>query len=274
MLLVKTAKRKLFLPLIVDRMKEQRFCQDRIPRIVAAEKYFFESGNDSDEELVKAVHSTSEEMIDFGIFHLPYPSIWVEDPIDPNLYVDTTPDIIQGLLQANADCRMCYLAEEKGNQITIQGYKVMPLSVTRLDFPLIEYYDNVDVIDLSKDRAPVPWTESHGKMGFALRQLLVTLATPQASKEVITVSRHNETKPITERHYSHTVVRVKFDKQLASHGHAEGTGEGSGGKRKLHLVAGYIYGKHTRPREEQRFVQPFWRGDIRLGIVDHERYEV
>ena len=52
------------------------------PQMERAEKFIFDSGTDNDHDFVGAVRETALEMMQAGLFHLPHPVTWIEDPFE------------------------------------------------------------------------------------------------------------------------------------------------------------------------------------------------
>lgn len=223
-----------------------------------AEKFIFDSGSDQDDETGAAVRSTAAEMIEFGIFHLPAPVIWIEDPFTN----------IPG-----PPSRNYYLCYEVGEEIQIQFFQgLRPNTVPQ--FPQYIMLTNfmafsttnpsgAYVFATSGAEAFVEPVERHMKeVVYAVIKFIVTLATPQTIRERVEAARARSGKA-GRRDYEHTIIRVPSYVPEPGPGEAQGTQ----GKRRMGLVAGYVWGKNTRPVAEQRWIAPHWRGDASVGVV-------
>lgn len=235
-------------------------------RFEAAEKYVFESLGDLEEQTVKDIHETSEEMIDAGLLHLPFPRLWIEDPWPEN--------VVKLLRSKNLpEGRAMWYCEENDGQIDVWGIDATPPEVEVVEMVragvlprnriarFYKFHSRPLTIDLKPDRERPDWTTSFDSPLHSIRQFIVTLATAQARIEHIPGRRWKPKQPIRTREYAHRVLRI------APAPHEGGHGDGEGHKRGLYFVSGYIWGKYTRPKEEQRWIAPQWRGDVKYGVV-------
>ena len=110
-----------------------------------------------------------------------------------------------------------------------------------------------------------------GEAIFATKKFVVTLATEQAIREHVDVpgGPRAQAAAARARRYPYTIIRVPtYVPETAGESGKPGT------PRRCHLVRGYVWGKNTRPKEEQRWIAPFWRGDAALGIATRSHYVV
>jgi hypothetical protein len=228
-----------------------------ISRMKNAEKIIFDSGTDHEQLITTAYRETALEMMNHGLFRLPFDSIWVED------YFEDAPDH-----------RMCYFAEEVGGRIAIYAMFV-------IDSMVMEFYDVVAEIDIrnpahdaivDRRRIPLgireesPVVIKATEAVYSLKKLLVTLATKQAIEERVTPPRApNAPRERRADDSPYLLVRTPLDEQLSS----SMTVGGRTTPRK-HLVSGYVWGKNTKPRNQQRWIKPFFRGsgELRPRIVE------
>lgn len=259
-------KRLLFapadgLPFVADKSDKGRraLVEKWLPMMHKAQKFVFDSGSDRDEQTTQAVRTTAVDMMAMGLFHLPYPIVWIEDPFDRD------PD----------ETRNYYLAEEKRDAITFWLFQrhgataqdpatgeLIPLSPA---MPRYVIHPNAMVIDLREpkdtfqvigaiDPHPVQRT-TYGEAAYALKKFLVTLATKQAVRETVPGGDTGAHVAKQSRKYPFTVVRVPLDPPGA------GTARGPGAPRRAHLVRGHVWGKLARPKAEWRWIEPYWRGE-------------
>lgn len=273
--------RVLDLLLKEDNLAEARFM---IPFMERAQRYVFESYGDTDDAVSKAVHYTSEEMIDAGMFHLPFPVIWIEDPWsveqmaaaweNAGVASEAARAIRAGAL-TQADIKGAshlHLCIEEFQRITMWSVTTLPIRDPYTGKISIQYqfHGIPREIDLSPDRKPeTDWLKWKGENVHCMKQLLVTLATKQAHTTKHEGHPWKKKQPIKTRQYDFTTVEIR----VAGQTQAEAMSQ-TGRRRKLELVSGYIWGKHTRPKDDQRWIAPYWRGDEALGVVLRDHYEV
>lgn len=233
-----------------------------------AEKYIFDSGNDTDPETTTAVRETAIAMLEYGIFRLPAPVVWIEDPF----YSEADPA---------GTHRRYYLCQEQPGGIRISMMQnIDPLVVAQLPaharkrMPRYTLTGNPCVIDLTKPddkfccvgaKGAIPdMAKLAAETVYAFKKFIVTLAAQQTVRERVEPPRVRGAGSSVRRDYAHTIVRVPTYVPEPS----DGTGETQGpGKRRMGLVSGYVWGKNTRPLSEQRWIAPFWRGNAALGLV-------
>jgi hypothetical protein len=263
---------RLFFPEVIEILETDKLllkdpdAQALKPRLERAIKYIFESEGDVDRETVQNIHLTSEEMIDAGLFHLPFPSIWIEDP-----WFDEWTKLLHA--ERIREGRFFWFCEEHDGRIDIFSVQANPPYVgfisqvtptqRRKLRRTYTFHTVPHTIDLSPDRTRPEWAESFNSPLHSVRQFLVTLATAQADVEVVPGKPWKRKQPIKTREYEHRVLRILLPGETR---HSVGESQSTGARRKLHFVSGYIWGKNTRPKEEQRWIAPFWRGDVKEGV--------
>lgn len=259
---------KLLLPEIVKVMIDEKLDLPFTPAdLLRAERYVFESYGDIDEDTVKAVFDTSHEMIEYGFFHLPHPLMWLEDPwpedwIERSAAMVGATDEERRRMGSPARGRNLYLLRERADGIEFYEIVAAPLKDGPQKYRFI-FHAIPHVISLDPARNPIDFKGDVGTARIAIKQFVVTLETEQAVRERRISDGYGGSVPKAHRNLGYTDVRVVIP---GERGDGQG-GHGDGGKRRRHLVAGYNWGKHTRPRPEQKWIKPFWRGDKELGFV-------
>jgi hypothetical protein len=245
-----------------------------MPKLHKAEKYIFDSGTDTDEETTNAVRETAVAMMSFGIFHLPAPLIWIEDPfssdVDPlgayrryYLCSENEEGIKISAMQNVSPEELALIPPERHKfmpRYTIVGSPCIidPRIATDKFLILGTHAEDYVVPDMKKFCAEVV---------YAVKKFVVSLAAAQTVRERIEPARVRGASASARRAYAHTIVRVPSFIPAPSTNTGTGTPQGTG-KRRMGLVSGYVWGKNTRPLEEQRWIAPFWRGNEALGVVE------
>ena len=101
-----------------------------------------------------------------------------------------------------------------------------------------------------------------GSAGYTVKKLLVTLAargTVVEKSPPLPRAASRASLPARARRYPYTVIRIPEDDPDPSE-IREGHGGGGGKPRHKILVRGYIWGKNTRSKDQQRLIAPYWRG--------------
>jgi hypothetical protein len=233
-----------------------------------AEKFVFDSGLMMDAETANAFSDTTIEMISAGLFHLPSAACWIEDAFAPehNLLFE----------------RYGYLCLEASDAIIVSVF----VRTQTPGFSEWSWVDGCGTISLTErsDRDTFMFTtmasgpDSVEKLPQAivaqavgaLKRFIVTLATPQAVRERVGGrDQPRQWRGPKLRRFDYTVVRVP--QYIPQDGE---DGQGMGSPRRCHLVRGYVWGRHTRPVEEQRWIAPFFRGNASLGMATRSHYVV
>lgn len=251
-----------------DKQREQKF-RPLIGKLHRAEKFIFDSGMDQDPETTTAVRETAVAMMELGLFHLPAPLIWIEDPFDS----DKDPE---------GKNRFYYLCEEAPEGISVVAMQTTDPAFPELEgllpavahkLPTYTVFGSIMFIDLRTPSdgftmlgatvCPPEIKHLAGAVVYSVKKFIVTLAAQQTVRERVEPPRVRGSNSGPRRGYAHTVVRVP------TYIPEPGAGEARGpqGKRRMSLVSGYVWGKNTRPLDEQRWIAPFWRGDASLGLV-------
>jgi hypothetical protein len=114
-----------------------------------------------------------------------------------------------------------------------------------------------------------------GQADYAFRKFIVTLGAGGVEREEISGERLPSKpkrpdgglrKPRAE--YPYTIIRIPNDPSPGNDGSDRGP------RRRRHFVRGFVWGKNTRPREEQRWVAGYYRGAAELGEVERSHYEI
>lgn len=236
-------------------------------KIHKAVKFIFDSGSDQDPETVSAVRDTAVAMIEAGFFHLPFPLILIEDPFE------------------NSESRNFYLCEEIDRFVRVHLIQRIPRKIEGVDAKVPRYmvYPNPFEIDLSEpsdlftvvglEKRPVEPTyeKTIGEAIYSVKKFLVALNTENLEQEKVEGRPWKASLPKKYRHYAHTIIRIPDDDTPIHTGTGRG---GAGVKRRKHLVRGFIWGKNTRPKEEQRWVKPYWRGAQEVEVKERTHYVV
>jgi hypothetical protein len=244
------------------------------------QRFIFDSGEDNSKEEIKAFDDTTEELIAADLFHLPYPTVWIED------YFSRDP----------SGFRYCYFCSEIDNQIIAWSVTYWPKDCKSAeDFSIPAFANRCSVLGvLVWDTKPsfgfryyVPDNEAEAdpsrtvykRISAATLMLEKFIATMAASN---TVREPGETKRRTARPGRDPMSRREKDFKTVIYGFthvappADDTVPVEAGgyrPRKRHLVRGYTWGRNTRPKEEQRWIAPFWRGRGEV-VAQRAFYEV
>jgi hypothetical protein len=257
-------------PFIADAKdkRRNRFLTFLTERMHKATKFIFDSGSDQDGETVSAVRETSVNMLEAGFFHLPFPVIWIEDPFED------TPDV-GFTFNKTTEMRNYYLATEDEDTITvflIQRLPMEPRFMVHMAPLVIDLKEASDLFRLGGiDQQPGPiLVQTYGEAIYALKKFLVVLATEDLVRENVEGKPWKASLPKLHRQYPFSVVRVPLERS----GAGEALVGADGRKRRRGLVRGYMWGRNTRPLEEQRWIKPHWRGSQELGTVERSHYTV
>ena len=245
------------------------------PMVHRAGKFIFDSGVDADTDTTQAVKDTALAMIEDRRFHLPYPTTWIEDPFE----TDPT-----------GEFRNYYLAYEMENQIRVWRVYRPPEDTSHNSYicavPLI--------IDLAKphDGHTIPIDIPAGHPGhnprvfsfirellsetdYAFRKFIVTLGSGGVEREDVVTERsaaggnsREGSDAVPTGRYNYTIIRIPNDMLFSD------SKSGTGRRRRRHFVRGFVWGKNTRPREEQRWVAGYYRGSAELGETERSHYEM
>lgn len=256
---------------------ERRALVNRLlPLMDRAQKYIFDSGSDQDEDTVAAVRLTATNMMEAGLFHQPHPVMWIEDPFDD----DPTNEM-----------RNYLLAIEQGTLIRIffvQRFGVqranIPAGIRAKNIPQFLLHNFHYTIDLANpedrflvegiDHCDENYMQIAGEAVYSYKKMIVTLNIEKLELERVKVGKtkgHWNGDPRTKP-YDHTIVRVPFETRPTRTANGEPSGDPA--PRRRTMVAGYQWGKHTRPRDQQRWIKPFYRGDASVGTVVRDFYKV
>lgn len=250
------------MPFPIDRKSRYRPTH-LMPLLHQSQKFVFDSGSDKDERTTSAVRETAVNMLEAGLFHLPFPLIWIEDPFDDN-----------------PSMRFLYLCRETKEGITMWFFQSLPKGTTGRDGPRFCFFEKTAFISFEEitDKFMIEDTHvcdpmvgnSYAEAIYALKKFIVCLNSEDIIRERVDGKPFRPGLPKQFRQYEHSIIRVPFDRaDAAEHGIA-----GESRRRRKHLVRGFVWGKNTRPREQQRWIKPFWRGSQEVGEIKREHYEV
>lgn len=279
----------------------------------SCQKFIFDSGEDGYNETNAAVRATALEMMGADLYHLPYPSIWIEDPFaedrsrlyifaaerDRHIFVMPFMEISQvPRTKAPKPLSSDYydkLSEEVGGDLS--GFRAsMDLAATgliddllfdpsapklpRFFFPGLVGVHPLDPESPYADRGWIEWASRPGHptslqgpacleranilgaASYTVKKLLVTLAargTVVEKSPPLPKGASRPSLPAKSRKYPFTLIRIPEEDPDPSD-LREGHGGGGGKPRHKILVRGYVWGKNTRPRDQQRLIAPYWRG--------------
>lgn len=244
-----------------------------LPLIHRAEKFIFDSGSDQDERTVMAVRQTAVNMQEAGLFHLPHKITWIEDPYEDapdekrNFYLATEDDsIIRMYVATYLDQRL--MAESWGAVVGGNTSNLI-FHATPLVIDLTTPSDDFAII--APSLADVLIRQIFQEAMYSFKKFIVTLNTENLQIERVRSPVKGTRQGSRFRHYEHRIIRVPLDTSPQTGDQGNGT---SGKPRRRHLVRGYVFGKNTRPKEQQRWIKPYWRGDAEIGIVERDHYEI
>lgn len=223
------------------------------PQIHNSAKYVFDSGSDQDPETVQAVRDTSVNMMQFDLFHLPHPVIWIEDPFDDNAEFKLA--------------RNYYLATEHKGHIDILLFQEMQPEAGRsrliinphaLVIDLTNPQDAFSVQGVHPNAIP-EFTRALAEAVYSVKKLIVSLYTRGTIFEAVAPrqGRQGETR---NRSYPHQIIRIPLHEPLPDPATEQrGTQSSTVRPRRAKLVRGYVWGYKTRPIDEQRWIAAYWR---------------
>lgn len=244
-----------------------------LPLIHRAEKFIFDSGSDQDERTIMAVRETALNMLEAGLFHLPHKVVWVEDPWEDapdekrNFYLAVEDDdAIRVYLFTHMNQRL--LADTFGIRVNPS----MPSTSFHLSPLIISLREPSDQFGFhSGGGTDLMFLKVLAEAMYSFKKFIVTLNTENLQIERGRTPSHGVRPGARFRKYEHRIVRVPLDTSPSSGGLGS---SGPGKPRRRHLVRGYVFGKNTRPKEQQRWIKPYWRGDAEIGIVERDHYEL
>jgi hypothetical protein len=150
----------------------------------------------------------------------------------------------------------------------------LPLIID-LDQPLDGHKIPIDLPPGHPGHNPVAFgqiQELLGQADYAFRKFIVTLGSGGVEREgVLAEHLRSGEKRIDRgmRKYPYTIIRIP--NEVAPHSNS---GPITGTRRRRHFVRGFVWGKNTRPREEQRWVAGYYRGSAELGQLERSHYEM
>lgn len=252
------------LPFVIGKKSKHR-PSHLLPWMHQAKKFIFDSGSDKDEQTTAAVRETAVNMMEAGLFHLPHPITWIEDPFEDN-----------------PEMRFYYLCKEDESGIVMIFLQGMPPSVGGgRDQPRYILMQQPAIIDLKAvtdkfiiggaDECDSIVGNSYAEAIYSLKKFIVCLNTEDIIREKVEGRPFKAALPKKFRQYEHAIIRVPLD--TFDDRYVE-PGTGGGRKRRKHLVRGYTWGRNTRPVEQQRWIKPFFRGSQEIGVIERDHYVV
>lgn len=262
--------------LTIERKDKSRHGLTRrlLPFMHEAQKYIFDSGSDKAPDVIETYRNTALAMLETKSFHLPYKIVWIEDPF--------TDDQFQA--ENGEDIRFYYLAIEHETEIEVFHISRLPkfksiqtdirymLSGFRMAIDLVKPDDKFTIYGINfepqKDVA-----RTAAEVVYALKKFLVAMFIKDTVRDRVPGKPYKAALPKKYRQYPFTIIRVPTDDDEADGVIREARdAHGFGTKKRKHPVAGYTWGRHTRPQEEWRFIAPYWRGT--KEVVERDHYEV
>ena len=217
--------------------------------------FIFDSGQDNPPDEIQAFQETAEELASEGLFRLPYPTVWIEDYFsdDPN------------------GTRVCYLIHECDAGMACWSVVVNPKDEHIHVLGILSWIKDLNMFGYRMpEEAEQKWPEEEQRVyqrssmaTLMLQKFIGTLAASNTVRERGETRRREVRKgrnPTSKRGkdfktvvYGYTHVSPPLDDSVPP--------DASGYQPcKRHLVRGYTWGKNTRPKDEQRRIEPFWRG--------------
>ena len=239
------------------------------------QRYLFDSGENNTQEEIDALQETTMELAESGLFSLPGKSVWVEDYFG------------SGIIKT----RTCYLCvqPEPGTIIIISmvaepGFP--PHIMGELNWQRDTGYCGwLAPPYADPSQADVPdeiWDQLNERAGLTtmmLQKFICTLAasntvrTPgETTRRVIRPGRDPSSKPKHRREQDYKTIIYGWTHLAPPEDEAAPVGPGGRRQLKRILVRGYTWGRNTRPVEQQRRIDPYWRGQGEAVLRDH--YEV
>lgn len=260
-----------------DHIARRGLLEPLLPLIHQAEKYIFDSGTDTEwigaaDPEVQAFRESAVAMMEMDLFHLPHSPMWIEDPYGED------PDYMRNyyLVREFPEKKAIelWLFKRYRTSFYLPQHKGKDEIVVFVPFPAMIPYDKPDddwfTINVPAMHSASLLHRSLGEAVYCFKKLIVTLAAQGTEREHVAAARPRDTTS-GRRGYAHHVIYVPVDPVPPQ---AAPGPPGSGRQRRKHLVSGYVWGRHTRPREEQRFIAPHWRGSAELGTVEHSHRRV
>lgn len=217
--------------------------------------FIFDSGQDNPPEEIQAFQETAAELESEDLFHLPFPTIWIED------YFSDTPN----------GTRVCYLCHECKEGIACWSVVINPEEDHMHVLGVFLWLRDQHMFGYRiPPEASARWPEEERRIyqrssmaTLMLQKFIGTLAASNTVRERGETKRREVLKgrnPTSKRGkdfktviYPYTHVGPPIDDTVP----ADASGHQP---RRRHLVRGYTWGKTTRPKDQQRRILPYWRG--------------
>jgi hypothetical protein len=235
-----------------DDRDRQVFFKSLITKIEKAEKYIFDSGQDTDLELVMSVRETATAMMEMGLFQMPFQSIWIEDPFTEipndrscNFYlVEQQDDIIRLIFIQRFD--------EQHIPNIPRGMRIpLMIHIHALEIEINKATDQFLVCDV--ETVDPAHGKAYAEAIYSLKKFVVMLNTRGTVTERVGRQVERTGGDHRRRTYPYSIINHPQDRTTP-------TGLPRGKINYCKLVAGYNWGKNTRPPTEWRYVAAYWRG--------------
>jgi hypothetical protein len=255
---------------VIKAILEHGLLTDHLSMMAKCEKYVFESINPDSVTAVETpcmehpLVQTALEMVEFGIFKLPFPFIWLEDPQDVDIIQNWPSHAKEAMKAAGVHNTFCYLCWQEPERICFYAMEhgPMPKGYGNGERFLVKFYEDYNTINTSSREALQKSLEENLHALIFLLDFLVTASSSNADLREFKASYSPPSAPPWARSHDHKILRVRLGPNSAT-----GAGTPTGRRKAQELVPGYIWGKHTRPKDEQRWINAYFRGDPALGLA-------
>ena len=230
--------------------------------ITSSQKFIYNTGSDDDEKSDN-VKSTAYAMMAQNRFRMPYPIVWMEDPFDDGI------DVI----------RFYLFREVSNNTIHISVADSLPTkiavspgnAVLRTDKGAGEDEFQVRVVANIDDDMKRMAERTLREAGYALMKMVVVLNTKGTETEHKDKAKglraYAKSSKRRWRGCPYTIIREPLDTTSSIR-------LPNGSVPRKHFVRGYQWGRHTRPPDEQKWIEPYWRGSEDKGLYERDHYEI
>ena len=230
--------------------------------------FIFDSGQDNPPEEIQAFQETAEERESEDLFHLPYRTVWIED------YFSDSPD----------STRVCYLCHECEDGIGCWSVVINPEEDHMHVLGVFRWLRDQHMFGYRiPPEATARWPEEDRRVyqrssmaTLMLQKFIGTLAASNTVRERGETSRREVRKgrnPCSQRSKDFRTVIYPYTHVSPPPDETVQAGEDGRQPRRRHLVRGYTWGRTTRPKDQQRRIQPYWRGQGEV-IEARQHYEI
>jgi hypothetical protein len=234
------------------------------------QRYLFDSGEANSQEEIDGLQETTMELAENNLFALPNDAVWIEDYFGSG-QIQTRACYL--CIQAFGQILIVTMIAEPGYPPHIMGRATWQSSTGYCGWLAPPYSD--------ASQADVPdqlWKQLDDRASTTTLMLQKFVCTLAASN---TVRTEGETRRRVLRPGRDPVKKRENDYKTVIYGYThiappedDSVPAGPTGRRQLKrvLVRGYTWGRNTRPVEQQRRIDPYWRGQGEAVIRDH--YEI